>query len=175
MVLDVSMPGLNGVEVCRQLRAEGNDLPICMLSAKDEVADRVAGLRAGADDYLIKPFSLIELEARLRALIRRQDQTSPATIEVGALRIDTERRRVTCGSSPIELTKREFDLLRTLAINTDIVLDRQKLLSLVWGYDFESNANVVDVFVGYLRKKLEADGQRRLIHTVRGVGFVLRP
>lgn len=174
IVLDVTMPGMDGVEVCQRIRSEGLDVPICMLSARDEVTDRVSGLKAGADDYLVKPFALAELEARLEALMRRSVPEGGA-IDVGPLSIDPGSRQVICEGHEVELTRREFDLLLVLAGNDGIVLDRQRLLSLVWGYDFEANTNVVDVFVGYLRKKLEAEGQARLIHTVRGVGFVLRP
>jgi two-component system response regulator PrrA len=175
MVLDVAMPGIDGVAVTRELRGDGNELPICILSARDEIDDRVVGLEAGADDYLVKPFAVCELVARLHALLRRRPTAETPLITVGDLRIDGARRRVIHGARTIELTRREFDLLETLGRNRGIVLSRERLLELVWGYDFEVNTNVVDVFVGYLRRKLEASGEPRLIHTVRGIGFVLRP
>jgi DNA-binding response OmpR family regulator len=174
MVLDVMMPGLSGVEVIRRLRAAGQDLPICVLSARDEVADRVEGLRAGADDYLVKPFELEELVARLHALLRRRPDRPAIPLEVGDLRIDPARRVVRRAERAIELTNREFDLLETLARHAGLVLSRAQLLEQVWGYTFEVDGNVVDQFVSYLRRKLEAAGEPRLIHTVRGVGFVLR-
>ncbi|HUP17161.1 MAG TPA: response regulator transcription factor [Acidimicrobiia bacterium] len=175
VVLDVGLAGIDGVEVVRRIRADGNDVPICILSARVEVGDRVVGLEAGADDYLVKPFVLEELVARLNALLRRRPETDVPVLMAGDLRIDGARRRVQRGSREIELTKREFHLLEILIRNQGIVLSRERLLELVWGYDFEVNTNVVDVFVGYLRRKLEDDGKSRLIHTVRGIGFVLRP
>lgn len=175
MVLDVAMPGIDGVTVTRELRGDGNELPICILSARDEIDDRVVGLEAGADDYLVKPFAVAELVARLHALLRRRPTVAAPLVAVDDLRIDGARRRVIRGGRTIELTRREFDLLETLGRNAGIVLSRERLLELVWGYDFEVNTNVVDVFVGYLRRKLEAEGEPRLIHTVRGIGFVLRP
>jgi DNA-binding response OmpR family regulator len=174
MVLDVMMPGLTGVEVVRRLRAGGYDLPICVLSARDELADRVEGLRAGADDYLVKPFELEELVARLHALLRRGPDRPAIPLEVGDLRIDPARRVVRLGERSVDLTGREFELLETLARHAGIVLSRRQLLEQVWGYTFEVEGNVVDQFISYLRRKLEADGDTRLIHTVRGVGFVLR-
>ncbi|MFC0037149.1 response regulator [Actinomadura rayongensis] len=174
IVLDVSMPDLSGIEVCRTLRERGVDVPILMLSALDEVADRVAGLAAGADDYVVKPFDLTELALRLRALLRRAGPAPGRLVRVGDLVLDPDTRRVTVGGRPVELTRREFSLLETLARNAGIVLSRSVLLDRVWGYDFEVTSNAVDTFVGYLRRKLEADGTPRMIHTVRGVGFVLR-
>jgi DNA-binding response OmpR family regulator len=174
LVLDVMMPGISGVEVIRRLRADGHDLPICVLSARDEVADRVAGLRAGADDYLVKPFELEELVARLQALLRRRPDRAAVPLEVGDLRIDPARRLVRRGERDVELTNREFELLETLARHAGMVLSRRQLLEEVWGYTFEVDGNVVDQFVSYLRRKLESGGEPRVIHTVRGVGFVLR-
>jgi two-component system response regulator PrrA len=174
MVLDVMMPGLSGVEVIRRLRAAGHELPVCVLSARDELADRVEGLRAGADDYLVKPFELEELVARLHALLRRRADRVAVPLEVGDLRIDPVRRMVRRGRREIELTLREFELLETLARHAGMVLSRKQLLELVWGYTFDVDGNVVDQFISYLRRKLEAEGDERLIHTVRGVGFVLR-
>ncbi|MGH8903534.1 MAG: response regulator transcription factor [Egibacteraceae bacterium] len=174
MVLDVAMPDLDGVAVVRRLRGEGVDLPICILSARDEVDDRVAGLQAGADDYLVKPFALAELVARIYALLRRRPADATVPLVVGDLHVDPARRVVRRGGEPVDLTRREFDLLEAFARQPGIVLSRTQLLEHVWGYDFAVDGNVVDVFVGYLRRKLEAGGRPRLIHTVRGVGFVMR-
>ncbi|MFE1593996.1 response regulator transcription factor [Nocardia sp. NPDC058705] len=177
MVLDVNMPELDGVGVVTALRAMGNDIPICVLSARSAVTDRIAALERGADDYLTKPFDLGELVARLHALLRRRPVTATSsndTIQVGEVVIDLAGHRVHAGSSPVDLTKREFELLAMLARNAGIVLGREQILSTVWGYDFSTDTNVVDVFVSYLRRKLEADGVARVVHTVRGVGFVLR-
>jgi two-component system response regulator PrrA len=182
MVLDMNMPVIDGTGVVTALRAMNNDIPICVLSARDTVDDRISGLESGADDYLVKPFVLAELIARIRAMLRRHGTTaaapagSPATppIRVGALEIRTSARRVFMAGEEVTLTKREFELLEVLARNVGIVLSRERLLELVWGYDFVADTNVVDVFVGYLRRKFEVGGQPRILHTVRGVGFVLR-
>ncbi len=174
-VLDLGLPGIDGVEVLRRLRGDGNDVPVCVLSARDEVGDRISGLEAGADDYLTKPFAVGELTARINALLRRRPQVAEPIVTAGDLRIDVARHRCRRGDREIELSRREFELLETLARNAGIVMSRNRLLELVWGYDFEVNTNVVDVFVGYLRDKLEAGSEPRIIHTVRGVGFVLRP
>ena len=174
IVLDVVMPNLSGITVVSRLRARGNDVPICVLSARDEVQDRVAGLEAGADDYVIKPFDLEELVARLRALLRRAPSADGDVIRVGELIVDPAQRSVTRAGREVELTRREFELLEELARHRNVVLSRQQLLERVWGYDFEVEGNVVDVFIGYLRRKLESGGESRMIHTVRGVGFVLR-
>lgn len=178
VVLDVSMPGLSGIDVCSALRRSGSQIPILMLSALDEVDDRVAGLAAGADDYVTKPFALPELVLRLRALLRRsaaaQAGVDGERLRVGPLVVDPQARRVVMDGREVELTRREFDLLETLTHNAGLVLSRSVLLERVWGYDFEVTDNAVDTFIGYLRRKLEAGGGPRLIHTVRGVGFVLR-
>jgi two-component system response regulator PrrA len=144
-----------------------------MLTARDAIDDRVAGLEGGADDYLVKPFALAELVARLRALLRRVPTAATGGMTVGPLTIDPARRRAAVEGRPVELTRREFDLLETLARNTAIVLSRERLLEVVWGYDFAVDTNVVDVFVSQLRRKLEAGGAPRLVHTVRGIGFTL--
>jgi DNA-binding response OmpR family regulator len=175
VVLDVSMPDLNGRTVAARLRAKGVDTPILILSARDEVDDRVAGLQAGADDYLVKPFAMEELLARLHALLRRRPPGGPSPLVVGDLRIDPAGREVTRGGDVVELTRREFELLEVLARHPGMVLSRAQLLEQVWGYDWAADGNVVDVFVGYLRRKLEVGGRPRVIHTVRGIGFVLRP
>jgi DNA-binding response OmpR family regulator len=175
IVLDVTMPKPDGVEVTRRLRGSGNDVPICILSARDGVDDRVAGLQAGADDYLVKPFAMEELVARLQALIRRRpEHASAMSREVGTLRLDPAARQAWIDGEELELTSREFDLLEALARHPGMVLSRPQLLEQVWGYTFDVQTNVVDVFVGYLRRKLEAGGRERILHTVRGQGFVLR-
>ncbi len=177
IVLDVTMPDLGGRAVCARLRADGVRTPILILSARDEVDDRVAGLQAGADDYLVKPFAVPELVARLRALLRRAGAGpagGPAQLTVGDVVIDPAARSVTRAGRDVELTRREFELFETLARNAGLVLSRERLLELVWGYDWPADGNVVDVFVSYLRRKLEAGGEPRIIQTVRGVGFVLR-
>ncbi len=175
LVLDMNMPVLDGTGVVTALRAMGNDVPICVLSARSTVDDRIAGLEAGADDYLVKPFVLGELVARLKALLRRRPEPpiSDSMVRAGALEIDLPGYRVLRDGAEIPLTKREFELLATLVRNRGVVLNRARLLELVWGYDFDADTNVVDVFVGYLRRKLTAGGPE-LIHTVRGVGYVLR-
>ncbi|HEY8340490.1 MAG TPA: response regulator transcription factor [Egibacteraceae bacterium] len=175
VVLDILMPELDGVTVTKTLRARGRDMPILVLSALDEVDDRVAGLQAGADDYLVKPFAVSELVARLHALLRRRPQAVSVPLRAGDIVVDPARHEARRGDRDLALTRREFELLETFVRNAGIVLDRAKLLELVWGYDFAADGNVVDVFVGYLRRKLEAGGEPRVLHTVRGVGFVLRP
>ncbi|WP_327292330.1 response regulator transcription factor [Streptomyces sp. NBC_01198] len=175
LVLDISMPGIDGIEVCRRLRAGGDDLPVLVLSALDEVADRVAGLQAGADDYLVKPFALEELVLRLDALLRRRPPRPDDQVRACGLVLDPAARTATRDGDPLDLTRREFELLETLARNTGIVLTRDQLLDRVWGYDFEVRTDAVDTFVSYLRRKLESGGRPRILHTVRGVGFVLRP
>ncbi|MFI9386258.1 response regulator transcription factor [Kutzneria sp. NPDC052558] len=180
MVLDVMMPRLDGLEVCRRLRGTGDDLPILVLTARDAVSDRVAGLDAGADDYLPKPFALEELLARLRALLRRAvaDEAaagSPAaTMRFSDLELDPGTREVRRGERPISLTRTEFSLLELFLAHPKQVLTRGRILEDVWGYDFPTSGNALEVYVGYLRRKTEADGEPRLLHTVRGVGYVLR-
>jgi DNA-binding response OmpR family regulator len=174
MVLDLAMPGLDGVEVLRRLRAEGRSLPICILSARDEIDDRVAGLEAGADDYVVKPCSIGELAARLHALVRLHERRDSRPLVLGPLAIEPMRRIATLYGRDLQLTNREFDLLLAFARHPGQVLTRTQLLEQVWGYTWEVESNVVDVFTGYLRKKLELGGERRILQTVRGVGFVLR-
>ncbi|MEV0206629.1 response regulator transcription factor [Streptomyces sp. NPDC050788] len=173
LVLDVSMPEMSGIEVCERLRGDGQDLPVLMLSALDETSDRIAGLQAGGDDYLVKPFALQELVLRLHALLRRRPPAGEV-LRVAGLVIDPAARTAERDGRPLELTRREFELLEVLARNTGLVLTRDQLLERVWGYDFDVRTDAVDTFVSYLRRKLEADGRPRLVHTVRGVGFVLR-
>jgi DNA-binding response OmpR family regulator len=174
VLLDLAMPDLDGLEVLRRLRADGDDVPVCVLSARDEVDDRVRGLQAGADDYVVKPFALEEVVARLHALLRRRPPGRDDVLEVGDLRLDPRSRSAFRGERELELTRREFDLLALLLRHPGEVLDRRRLHEDVWGYTFDPQTNVADVFVGYLRRKLEAGGEPRVLHTVRGVGFVLR-
>ena len=175
VLLDVMMPGINGLEVARSLRAARNDTPILMLTARHEVTDRVAGLDAGADDYLPKPFALDELLARVRALLRRGGVTDAVeTLRLADLEIDTQARRVFRAEREIDLTRTEFDLLELLVFNADIVLERDVILDRIWGFDFATSSNSMEVYIGYLRRKTEAGGEPRLIHTVRGVGYVAR-
>jgi DNA-binding response OmpR family regulator len=176
VVLDIAMPDLDGVCVIKSLRARGVEVPICVLSARDEIADRVQGLQSGADDYLVKPFAPAELTARLHALLRRDRRhTATGLLELGDLRLDPRRHDARRGGRELALSRREFELLRTFALHPAIVLTREQLLDQVWGYPADVQTNVVDVFVGYLRRKLEAGGEPRILKTVRGVGFVLRP
>jgi DNA-binding response OmpR family regulator len=174
VVLDVTMPDLDGVSVVRRMRAGGVDVPVCILSARDDVADRVAGLQAGADDYLVKPFAIAELCARLHALLRRNGAGAHATLVVEDLVVDARRRIATRDGRELDLTRREFELLEAFARHPGQVLSRDQLLAQVWGYTTEVETNVVDVFVGYLRRKLEAGGEPRILQTVRGVGWALR-
>jgi two-component system response regulator MprA len=176
LVLDVMMPGLDGLETCRRLRAAGEDLPVLMLTAREAVADRVGGLDAGADDYLVKPFALDELLARLRALLRRSVPAGEAgqQLRFADLILDLGTREVWRGSRAITLTRTEFNLLELFMRHPRQVLERGQILEEVWGYDFPTTANSLEVYVGYLRRKLEADDESRLIHTVRGVGYSLR-
>jgi len=173
VVIDVMLPGMSGVEVCQRLRAAG-DVPILMLTAKDGTADRVVGLDSGADDYLVKPFAYEELMARIRALLRRQAPRALKVLRYADLSMDLGTREVRRGEHSVALTPKEFDLLQHLLRNPRQVLTRDRILDAVWGYDFGATSNSVDVYVGYLRQKLEADGSPRLIQTVRGVGYALR-
>ncbi|MFE4966277.1 response regulator transcription factor [Streptomyces sp. NPDC056660] len=197
LVLDVMMPGIDGLQVCRVLRAEGDRTPILMLTALVETADRIAGLDAGADDYVVKPFDVEEVFARLRALLRRtspvttgggsgggsggvvadsgrEPQISDRQIEAAGLRMDLQARRVWRGRRELELTRTEFELLELLARNSGIVLDHSTIYDRIWGYDFGPGSKNLAVYVGYLRRKLDEPGAPQLIHTVRGVGYVLR-
>ena len=176
MVLDVMMPVVGGLEVCRRLRAKGDRTPVLVLTARDEVGDRVAGLDAGADDYLVKPFALEELRARLRALLRRTriEPNEEQLLQYADLALDLAAHEARRGDRRIELTRTEYALLELLLRNAGTVLSRDVIMDRVWGYELEPASNSLEVFIGYLRRKTEADGDRRLIHTVRGVGYVLR-
>ena len=175
VVMDVMMPFADGLTVTRELRHRGNRTPILLLTARHEVGDRVAGLDAGADDYLVKPFAVDELLARVRALLRRYESTtSPAVISLGDLTMDTSKREAKRGDKVLDLTKTEFDLLHILLEQQDIVLTREYLYEHIWGYNFETNSKSLDVYIGYLRRKLDDSGEERLLHTVRGVGYVMR-
>jgi two-component system, OmpR family, response regulator MprA len=175
VVLDIGMPGLDGLEVCRRLRVGGNRVPILMLTARDAVADRIDGLDAGADDYLVKPFDVDELKARLRALVRRAaGEGDPDALGFGELRLDRARHGVQIDGSLVELTRTEFQLLELLMLNPNRVLPHSLIYDRVWGYDFGPASNALRVYIGYLRRKLEDAGTRPLIHTVRGVGYILR-
>jgi two-component system, OmpR family, response regulator MprA len=174
IVLDVLMPGMDGLEVCRTIRREGNRVPVLMLTARTQVEDRVEGLDAGADDYLTKPFALEELLARLRALLRRTADGSGEMLRFADLELDPGTREVRRSGEPIELTRTEFSLLELFLLNPRQVLTRSVIFERVWGYDFGYGSNSLDVYIGYLRRKTEAGGKPRLIHTVRGVGYALR-
>ncbi|WP_078894590.1 MULTISPECIES: response regulator transcription factor [unclassified Streptomyces] len=190
LVLDVMMPGIDGLQVCRVLRAEGDRTPILMLTALVETADRIAGLDAGADDYVVKPFDVEEVFARLRALLRRtspvpaggaapegpvrEPQVSDRQVEAAGIRMDLQARRAWRGRRELELTRTEFELLELLARNAGIVLDHSTIYDRIWGYDFGPGSKNLAVYVGYLRRKLDEPGAPQLIHTVRGVGYVLR-
>lgn len=174
VVLDLMMPFVDGLDVCRKMRAKGDRTPVLMLTARQEVPDRVAGLDAGADDYLPKPFDLDELLARLRALLRRSTEPTDEVLTSGELVLDPQRYLVTRAGDPIDLTRTEFELLALLLRNCDVVLERSVMYERIWGYDFDGESRSLDVHIGYLRRKLEENGQSRVIDTVRGVGFVLR-
>jgi two-component system response regulator MprA len=175
LVLDIAMPRLDGLEVCKRLRSAGDGVPILLLTARAAVDERVAGLDAGADDYLVKPFALGELLARIRALLRRSAPlTDDEVLRFEDLSLDPGTREVRRGTRRIELTRTEFLLLELLLRNARQVLAREVIFDRVWGYDFGANSNSLEVYIGYLRRKTEAEGESRLIHTVRGVGYVLR-
>jgi len=173
LLLDVSMPNVDGLTVCRTVRSKGDDTPILMLTARHEVDDRVAGLDAGADDYLVKPFALEELLARVRARLRTS-VVDDGSLTVGDLVMDLEGRRVDRAGRVLDLSRTEFDLLEVLVLNAGVVLGRDVIYERVWGGELESESKTLDVYVGYLRKKLEAGGASRLVHTVRGMGYVAR-
>lgn len=177
LILDLGMPNVDGLTVCRRLRSAGSRIPILVLTARTEVSDRVSGLDAGADDYLPKPFSLDELFARLRSLLRRStydDDSATSEITVADLRIDDSSRRAWRADREMELTKTEFDLLQLLAHNAGVVLSHSTIYDRIWGYDFGPDSKALAVYIGYLRRKTEEGGESRLIHTVRGVGYTLR-
>ncbi len=174
LILDVMMPFVNGLDVCRQMRSKGNKTPILMLTAREESEDRVAGLDAGADDYLAKPFDLPELLARIRALLRRANDSSDGAVTIGPLMLDPQRHLVQMNGTEIDLTRTEFQILDLLMRNDGIVLERGVLYERIWGFDFEVSSRSLDVHVGYLRRKLEEGGNPRMIETVRGIGFVIR-
>jgi two-component system, OmpR family, response regulator MprA len=174
VILDILMPRMDGLEVCRRLRREGHRLPVLMLTARDEVENRVAGLDAGADDYVTKPFALEELLARMRALLRRTPGGSGEVLRFTDLELDPKTREVRRAGEPVELTRTEFSLLELFLLNPRQVLTRSVIFERVWGYDFGFSSNSLDVYIGYLRRKTEAGGRPRLIQTVRGVGYALR-
>ena len=174
LLLDVMMPTVDGLAVCRKIRADGNDLPILILTARTETSDRVVGLDAGADDYLPKPYVLDELLARIRALLRRTGVSAGETLSVADVEIDLSGRLASRNGRKIELTKTEFDLLELLVRNRGIVLDRETIHDRIWGYDFGPESKNLAVYIGYLRRKLEVDDESKLLHTVRGVGYVVR-
>ncbi len=175
VVLDVGLPGIDGLEVCRRVRLLGNRVPILLLTARDAVADRIDGLDVGADDYMVKPFDVGELQARLRALLRRANpETDGAGLSFAELRLDPMRHGAQVGENFVELTRTEYQLLELLMLNPRHVLSHSLIYDRVWGYDFGPTSNALRVYVGYLRRKLEDAGARELIHTVRGVGYALR-
>lgn len=173
-ILDWMLPGLTGLELCRRLRATGNKIPILLLTARDEVSDRVLGLDAGADDYLVKPFSIEELLARIRAHLRRTEEGDSEVLRFEDLSLNPLTREVYRGQRRIELTAKEFDLLEYLISHPRQVYTRDQILEKVWGYDFMGDSNIIEVYIRYLRLKLEEQGEKRLIYTVRGVGYALR-
>ncbi len=173
-ILDWMMPGLTGVELCRRLRSTGIKIPVILLTAKDEVGDRVTGLDAGADDYLVKPFSIEELLARIRAHLRRTQETDTDVLQFEDLSLNRRTREVYRGQRSIDLTAKEFDLLQYLMSHPRQVFTREQILENIWGYDFLGDSNIIEVYVRYLRLKLEQESEKRLIHTARGVGYSLR-
>ncbi|ACB50168.1 two component transcriptional regulator [Crocosphaera subtropica ATCC 51142] len=174
ILLDWMLPGISGLDICKRLRQTGSKVPIILLTAKDDISDRVAGLDAGADDYIVKPFNLEELLARVRANLRRNHEEDPDLLQFLDLSLNRNTREVFRGSRLIELTAKEFDLLEYLMSHPKQVLSRDQILERVWGYDFMGDSNIIEVYVRYLRLKLEAEQEKRLIQTVRGVGYVLR-
>ena len=174
VILDWMLPGVTGLELCRRLRTTGNMVPVILLTAKDDVKSRVAGLDAGADDYVVKPFNIEELLARVRAHLRRTQEEDPDLLQFGDLSLNRRTREILRGDRSIELTAKEFDLLEYLLSHPRQVLTRDQILENVWGYDFMGDSNIIEVYVRYLRLKLEANSEKRLIQTVRGVGYVLR-
>ncbi len=174
ILLDWMLPGLSGLELCRRLRTTGDKVPVILLTAKDDVTDRVAGLDAGADDYVLKPFSVEELLARVRAHLRRTQEPNPDLLMFEDLSLNRSTREVYRANREIELTAKEFDLLEYLMAHPRQVLTRDRILETVWGYDFMGDSNIIEVYVRYLRLKLEANQEKRLIQTIRGVGYVLR-
>jgi len=175
IILDLGLPDLDGLEVCRALRRAGNRVPILMLTARDAVEDRVEGLEAGADDYLVKPYDVRELQARLRAILRRRlEEGDGRVLRFAELELDPDLHAARIGDRVVELTRTEFQLLELLMLNPRRVLSSELIYDRVWGYDFGPSGNALRVYIGYLRRKLEAGGERRLIHTVHGVGYVLR-
>ncbi|NCC49506.1 MAG: response regulator transcription factor [Clostridia bacterium] len=177
VLLDILLPGLNGIEVLRRIR-KVSDVPVIMLTARDAVVDKVAGLDGGADDYITKPFAIEELLARIRAALRKKrevrSESQPSGLSAGSLHLDPETREVKVGDALLDLTKREFDLLQYLLVNKNIVISRETLLQDIWGYDFSGGTNAVDVYIRYLRAKIEEPFNLKLIHTIRGVGYVIK-
>jgi DNA-binding response OmpR family regulator len=174
LILDWMLPGMTGVEICRRLRSTGSKVPVILLTARDEVSDRVTGLDAGADDYVVKPFSIEELLARVRAHLRRTHEDDPDLLQFGDLSLNRRTRQVFRGQRLVELTAKEFDLLEYLMQHPRQVYTRNQILETVWGYDFMGDSNIIEVYIRYLRLKLEDQGEPRLIHTVRSIGYVLR-
>jgi len=174
VILDLMLPGMDGLEVCHRLRTSGGNLPILILTAKDSVQDRIQGLDTGADDYMVKPFNLDELLARVRALLRRTQQERVAVLKFADLTLDTGSRQASRGNRLIQLTAKEYELLELFMRHPKQVLRREVIFDRVWGYDFGGESNVLEVYIRYLRQKLEEGGEPRLIHTVRGVGYVMR-
>jgi DNA-binding response OmpR family regulator len=174
LILDWMMPGMTGVEICRRLRATGNKAPVILLTAKEDVGDRVAGLDAGADDYVIKPFKIEELLARVRAHLRRTQEDNPDLLQFSDLSLNRKTREVFRAGRAIELTAKEFELLDYLLMHPRQVITRDQIMEKVWGYDFMGDSNIIEVYVRYLRLKLEEQQEKRLIQTIRGVGYVLR-
>jgi DNA-binding response OmpR family regulator len=173
-ILDWMLPGLTGVELCRRLRATGSKIPVILLTARDEVGDRVTGLDAGADDYLVKPFSIEELLARIRAHLRRNQETDEDLLQFEDLSLNRRTREVFRGQRSIDLTAKEFELLQYLMSHPRQVFTRDQIIENVWGYDFLGDSNIIEVYVRYLRLKLEEKNEKRLLHTARGVGYALR-